>query len=106
MILDIERAEQNKYIQLSWDILKFLLQNKSNPEAEKYKILTEELFNCFSQMLNLGSISEPNQFILSLSYESNDNKKEISFFDVAMYWREFLTKKQLLRDVFEPYKKH
>ena len=30
-------------------------------------------------MLNLGSISEPNQFILSLSYESNDNKKEISF---------------------------
>ena len=79
MILDIERVEQNEYIRLSWNVLKFLLHNKSNPEAEKYKILTEELFNCFSQMLNLGSISEPNQFILSLSYESNDNKKEISF---------------------------
>ena len=104
MISDIEREKQNRYMQLSWNVLKFLLCNNS-PESEKYKILTEELFDCFSCMLNLGSINNPNLFVLSLSYENNNNEREISFSDVDIYWREFPTEKQLLIDALKPGKK-
>ena len=96
MIVKFDREEQNKYKRISWNVLKFLLLNRKNPKANEYKCLTKELFSLFSQVLNLNSINEPNEFILNLSYEFEDNKQEISFDDVDRYKSEFAIKKQIL----------
>ena len=89
---------KNEYMRMSWNIFKFLLLNRNNPESEEYRRLTEELFDVFSRVYNINSIEEPNEFILSLSFENGEDKYEISFADVAVYRSEFPIKKQLLED--------
>ena len=96
MIVKFDREEQNKYKRISWNVLRFLLINRNHPKSNEYKCLTKELFSLFSQVLNLNSINEPNEFILNLSYEFEDNKQEISFDDVDRYKSEFAIKKQIL----------
>lgn len=98
MILYFEGEEKNEYMRISWNIFRFLLLNRNNPESKEYRRLTEELFDVFSQVYDMKSIEEPNEFILSLSYKNGENKYEISFADVAVYQSEFPIKKQLLKD--------